>query len=135
MPAKSKALRQRAGDDLDGLRLAVANDLGGLRHAQFRLLDELLQLPRIVDLVAGELENPVVLAKSGLGGGGVGEDFGNQHALARVDPQFLGLFGTDLFDPHSEVSPLDRSLLDKLLGDPLGQIGRNGKADALVSAR
>ena len=60
-------------------------------------------------------------------------DLGDQRARRFLEPEGLGQFGRDRLNGHAQPAARDLALVLKLGNDRLGQVNRNGKADAYVA--
>src|SRR5260221_279800 len=126
--------RHLADIDLHLLVMAVAPDGDVSLAVDRRLGNQPRQIVQLVDLVAVELDDDVALLDAGTRRRAVRVDVGDERAALARHAEAAGDLGRHLLDLDAQPAAIHLAVLAQLRDDGLGEVGRNGEADADAAA-
>src|SRR6516165_4775410 len=120
---------QPAERDALGLFLALADDDDLDLLADGGVGDDALQVLRVLDVLAVELDDDVAGLDAGRLGRTLVVDAGDQRAASRLDVEAFGDLVGDLLNPYAEPAAAQFAELPELIDHAGHDPGRHGKAD------
>src|SRR5262249_19712390 len=117
-------------------RFAVAYHAGFSRFADSQFVDDSLKRLAVLDLLASESGDYVAALDARFGSRRAVVGARNDNAAFFLDAEPLRQVLVDeVLHHHAEIAAVHGAVLEEFLGNALGQVAGNGKADALESAR
>ena len=116
------------------MRLAVPNHLDRVGLVDGQAADQVLEITRVLQILARDRRDDVAFLKSALGGWRILFDANQFETMRILEAHQVGNFRRKRPNRNSQVAAMDDAVLHELADHVLGEVARDGQANALEAA-